>query len=135
MKVDLERALGVGEVRLSGGLLRAVNIWVEADRLAAYQIPITAVRDAIVRQNADIPGGNVTAGRQEQSLRTMGRVIDPRAFNDLVVATINGAPVRVRDIGSGGGRHQGAALGRPRERRAHRHPGGAPAVGRRTPWR
>jgi HAE1 family hydrophobic/amphiphilic exporter-1 len=99
VRVDLERALGVGEVRLSGGLLRAVNIWVEADRLAAYQIPITAVRDAIVRQNADLPGGNVTAGRQEQSLRTMGRVIDPRSFNDLVVATINGAPVRVRDIG------------------------------------
>jgi HAE1 family hydrophobic/amphiphilic exporter-1 len=99
VKVDLERALGVGEVRLVGGLLRAVNIWVEADRLAAYQIPITAIRDAIVRQNADLPGGNVTAGRQEQSLRTMGRVVDPRAFNDLVVATINGAPVRVRDIG------------------------------------
>jgi hydrophobic/amphiphilic exporter-1 (mainly G- bacteria), HAE1 family len=99
VKVDLERALGVGEVRLIGGLLRAVNVWVEADRLAAYQIPITAVRDAIARQNADLPGGNVTAGRQEQSLRTMGRMIDPRAFNDLVVATINGAPVRVRDIG------------------------------------
>jgi HAE1 family hydrophobic/amphiphilic exporter-1 len=86
-------------VQLVGGLSRAVNIWVEADRLAAYQIPITAIRDAIIRQNADLPGGNVTAGRQEQSLRTMGRVIDPRAFNDLVVATINGAPVRVRDIG------------------------------------
>src|SRR5262245_13279147 len=99
VKVDLERALGVGEVRLIGGLLRAVNIWIEADRLAAYQIPITAVRDAVVRQNADLPGGNVTAGRQEQSLRTIGRMVDPRAFNDLVVATINGAPVRVRDIG------------------------------------
>jgi HAE1 family hydrophobic/amphiphilic exporter-1 len=99
VKVDLERALGVGEVRVIGGLSRSVNVWVEADRLAAYQIPITAVRDAIVRQNADLPGGNVTAGRQEQSLRTMGRLVDPRAFNDLVVATINGVPVRLRDIG------------------------------------
>jgi HAE1 family hydrophobic/amphiphilic exporter-1 len=99
VKVDTERALGVGEVRVVGGLSRAVNIWVEADRLAAYQMPITAIRDALVRQNADLPGGNVTAGRQEQSIRTMGRVVDPRSFNDLVVATINGAPVKVRDIG------------------------------------
>jgi HAE1 family hydrophobic/amphiphilic exporter-1 len=99
VKVDLERARGVGEVQLVGGLSRTVNVWVEADRLAAYQIPITAIRDAIVRQNADLPGGNVTAGRQEQSIRTMGRMVDPRAFNDLVVATINGVPVRVRDIG------------------------------------
>jgi len=99
VKVDLERALGVGEVRVVGGLLRAVNIWVQADRLAAYQIPITAIREAIVRQNADLPGGNVTAGYREQALRTMGRVADPRSFNDVVVATINDAPVRVRDIG------------------------------------
>jgi HAE1 family hydrophobic/amphiphilic exporter-1 len=99
VKVELERSSGVGEVRIVGGLSRAVNVWIDADRLAAYQIPITAVRDALGRQNADLPGGNVTAGLNEKSLRTMGRVADPKSFNDLVVATINGAPVRIRDIG------------------------------------
>ncbi len=99
VKVQLERAYGVGEVRLVGGLNRAINIWVDADRLAAYQLPITAVRDALVRQNADLPGGNVTAGSREASLRTLGRVADPRAFDDLVIATVNGAPIRVRDVG------------------------------------
>jgi hydrophobic/amphiphilic exporter-1 (mainly G- bacteria), HAE1 family len=95
----LERSTGVGEVRLVGGLLRSVNIWVDADRMAAYQIPITAVRDGLARQNADLPGGNVTAGLNEASLRTMGRVADPKGFNDLAVATLNGVAVRVRDIG------------------------------------
>jgi HAE1 family hydrophobic/amphiphilic exporter-1 len=95
----LERSAGVGEVRIVGGLPRAVSVWVDPDRLAAYQIPITSVRDAIVRQNADLPGGNVTTGLNETSLRTMGRIADPRAFNDLVVATLNGVPVRVSDIG------------------------------------
>jgi HAE1 family hydrophobic/amphiphilic exporter-1 len=95
----LERSTGVGEVRLVGGLLRSVNIWVDADRMAAYQIPITAVREGLARQNADLPGGNVTAGLNEASLRTMGRVADPKGFNDLAVATLNGVAVRVRDIG------------------------------------
>jgi hydrophobic/amphiphilic exporter-1 (mainly G- bacteria), HAE1 family len=99
VKVELERSSGVGEVRIIGGLERSVNVWIDADRLAAYQIPITAVRDGLGRQNADLPGGNVTAGLSEKSLRTMGRIVDPRSFNDLVVATINGAPVRIRDIG------------------------------------
>ena len=99
VKVQLERSFGVGEVRLVGGLNRAINIWVEADRLAAYQLPITAVRDALVRQNADMPGGNVTAGLRESSLRTIGRVADPRAFDDVVISTVNGAPIRVRDVG------------------------------------
>jgi HAE1 family hydrophobic/amphiphilic exporter-1 len=99
VKVALERSFGVGEVRLVGGLNRAINIWVDADRLGAYQLPITAVRDALVRQNADLPGGNVTAGLRESSLRTQGRMADARAFDDLVIATVNGAPIRVRDIG------------------------------------
>ena len=62
-------------------------------------MPITSVRDALVRQNADLPGGNVTAGLNEASLRTMGRFADPKGFNDLVVATLSGVPVRVKDIG------------------------------------
>ncbi|MGH7341763.1 MAG: efflux RND transporter permease subunit, partial [Candidatus Rokuibacteriota bacterium] len=53
VKVQLERAAGVGEVRVVGGLERAMNVWVAADRLAAFQLPIGAVRDAIRRQNAD----------------------------------------------------------------------------------
>ena len=57
------------------------------------------MRDALAQQNADLPGGNVTGATREQTLRTMGRVVDPRAFGDLVIATRNGVPIRVRDIG------------------------------------
>jgi len=99
VKVQLERSAGVGEVNIVGGLERAINVWVDAERLAAYQIPITAIREALVRQNIDVPGGNVTSGPLEQTLRTMGRVTDPKEFNALVVATLNGVPIRVQDIG------------------------------------
>ncbi len=99
VKRQLERALGVGEVEIRGGLERAISIWVDADRLAAYQIPITAVREAIVRQNANVPGGNVISALREQSLRTMGRLTAGRDFNDLVITTRNGSPIRIRDIG------------------------------------
>ncbi len=100
IKIQLERSPGVGEVDLVGGLQRAINVWIDPGRLAAYGIPITAVRQAMVRQNAEAPGGNVTSGPHEQTLRTMGRFQNPRELNDLVVATINGQPVRVRDLGS-----------------------------------
>ncbi|MBO0725164.1 MAG: efflux RND transporter permease subunit [Blastocatellia bacterium] len=99
VRKQLERSSGVGEITIAGGITRSINVWVDADRLAAYGIPITDVRAAVVRQNADVPGGNVDNGRRELSLRTMGRVVDPGLFNDLVIKTIGGAPVRVRDIG------------------------------------
>ncbi|WP_437970691.1 efflux RND transporter permease subunit [Sorangium sp. So ce260] len=99
VRVQLERSSGVGEVRVVGGQERAIKIWLNADRLAAYGLPITAVRDAIVQQNANIPAGNVTGKEEERTLRTMGRLEDAGAFNNLVVATVDGRPVRVRDIG------------------------------------
>ena len=99
VKKQLERSNGVGEISVLGGTTRSINIWADADRLSAYRIPITKVREAIVRQNSDVPGGNVDAGRRELTLRTMGRVIDPTDFNDLVIATIDNSPVRIRDIG------------------------------------
>jgi HAE1 family hydrophobic/amphiphilic exporter-1 len=99
VKVQIERAKGVGQVRIIGGVKRSINVWVDAKKLAAYELPITAVRDAIVRQNADIPGGNVTGGTREQTLRTMGQFIDAQGFDNMVIKSVNGHPIRVRDIG------------------------------------
>src|SRR5260370_6444501 len=99
VNVQIERAGGVGEVNIVGGLSRAINVWIDAERLAAYNIPITAVYDALQRQNSDVPGGNVETGRRELVLRTLGRYVNPRDMDALVVANINGAPVTIRAIG------------------------------------
>jgi hydrophobic/amphiphilic exporter-1 (mainly G- bacteria), HAE1 family len=99
VRPQLERSPGVGEVEILGGLERAISIWVDADRLAAYGIPITEVRDALVRQNSNVPGGNVTSALEEKPLRTLGRVQNPEDFGNLVIATVNGSPIRIRDIG------------------------------------
>ena len=99
VKPQLERSPGVGEIEIVGGLERAISVWIDADRLAAYGIPITDVRDALVRQNSNIPGGNVTSATEELSLRTLGRVQKPEDFDNLVIATVNGSPVRIRDVG------------------------------------
>jgi HAE1 family hydrophobic/amphiphilic exporter-1 len=99
VRPQFERVGGVGAVQIVGGLDRAINVLIDADRLEAYQIPITSVQAALGRQNADIPGGNVTTSNEELTLRTMGRVTDPRAFNDLVIANLGGSAVRLRDVG------------------------------------
>jgi HAE1 family hydrophobic/amphiphilic exporter-1 len=100
VKQLIERCDGVGEVRLVGGHERAIDVRVDAGRLAAYQLPITQVRDAIARQNSDVPGGNVTTERFEQTLRTIGRLRSAELFEQLVLATVEGVPIRIADIGS-----------------------------------
>jgi HAE1 family hydrophobic/amphiphilic exporter-1 len=100
VKDVIESGGGVGQVLINGGQKRAINVWVDADRLAAYKIPILRVRDAIARQNSEIPGGRVDEGHREVVLRTLGRFPDPQLFNDLVVARIGNTPIRIRDIGN-----------------------------------
>lgn len=99
VKDVIESAPGVGQVFIAGAATRAVQVNIEAKRLAAYGLSITQIRDALERQNADIPGGRVDAGHRELGLRTLGRFPNPRDFLEMVVATVNGTPVRLRDVG------------------------------------
>jgi HAE1 family hydrophobic/amphiphilic exporter-1 len=99
LKVQLERSSGVGEVQIFGGVERAMNVWVDAEKLIAYNLPITSIRDAITKQNADVPGGNVTAADLERSLRTTGKLPTAADFDDMVVTTVNGVPIKIKDIG------------------------------------
>ena len=99
VSVQLERARGVGVVNINGGLSRAISVWVNSHKLAAYQVPVTAVRDALVAQNSEVPGGRITGQTVERQLRTMGRIEDPQVFNNITIAMVNGSPVRLQDVG------------------------------------
>ncbi len=99
VKNVIESSMGVGQVTISGAAPRAVQVRIDAKRLAAYQLSILQVREALVRQNAEVPGGRVDEGLRERSLRTLGRIPDSREFPELVVETVNGQPIRLADLG------------------------------------
>jgi HAE1 family hydrophobic/amphiphilic exporter-1 len=99
IKEVIETVQGVGAVIMVGGWERAVNVVVDPDRMAAYQISILQVREALRAQNLELPGGRVDQGNRELVLRTMGRIPDAAAFADLIVATYQGRPIRLRDLG------------------------------------
>ncbi len=90
---------GVGEVSLAGGRAREIHIVVDIEKLNSYGLSMTQVRDAVVAENVEIPGGTVEQGKSQLLLRTLGRVDGSQDFNDIVVATRNGTPIRISDIG------------------------------------
>jgi HAE1 family hydrophobic/amphiphilic exporter-1 len=99
---------GVGEVSVLGGRAREIHIVVDVEKLNSYGLSITQVRDALVAENIEVPGGTVEQGKGQLLLRTLGRVDASADFNDIVVATRNGTPIRVSDIG-----HAEDAFARP----------------------
>src|SRR5947209_2264501 len=99
IKERLETVAGVGAINLVGGRVRAMNVVVDTDKLAGFNLSVDDVRSALVRQNLEVPGGRVDQGPRELVLRTLGRLRTDREFNDLIIANRNGYPIRVRGIG------------------------------------
>ena len=90
---------GVGQVTIAGSRAREIHIVVDIEKLNSYGLSITQVRDAVINENVEIPGGAVEQGKGQLLLRTMGRIDASADFNNIVVATKNGTPIRVSDLG------------------------------------
>jgi len=95
----LQTVPGVGNVFLTGGRNRAINVRVDTDRLRVLGVSIEEIRRALVAQNLEIPGGIVDQGPREMVLRTLGRITRPEDFNELIVTNRKGYPIRIKDIG------------------------------------
>src|SRR5712671_3553318 len=90
---------GVGQVTIAGSRAREIHIVVDIQKLNSYGLSMTQVRDAVIAENVEIPGGAVEQGKGQLLLRTMGRIDATEDFNNIVVATKNGTPIRVSDLG------------------------------------
>jgi HAE1 family hydrophobic/amphiphilic exporter-1 len=99
IKRALETVNGVGEVALTGGRLRQIRVFGDAEKLNAYGITIDQLESAIQNQNVEIPGGAIRRGPSIMGVRTLGRIEAADQFNDIIVANTNGTQIRVRDLG------------------------------------
>jgi multidrug efflux pump subunit AcrB len=95
----LESVDGVGEVVVYGGRQRQIKIYINPERLRAYNLSTTDVVNALRAQNLELPGGNLQEGAKVVSLRTMSRVQTVEGFNQIVITNRNKYPVKISDIG------------------------------------
>lgn len=85
---------------LRGGLEREVKVDVDLAKLQFYGLAMQDVVDAIRNENVNIPGGSIDVGDSKYLVRVDGEFADPRLIEDLVVKTMGGRPVYVRDVAS-----------------------------------
>jgi HAE1 family hydrophobic/amphiphilic exporter-1 len=95
----IEPISGVGNVDIVGGRRREIEVWVDPDKMRAFNVSAADVANAVRLQNMELPGGRVQEGQREFTVRTMGRIPDPAEFNNLVVATHGPYAVKLSDIG------------------------------------
>ncbi|MEE3313520.1 MAG: efflux RND transporter permease subunit [Treponema sp.] len=95
----LEQADGVGEASVMGGRAKIVRVELEQNRLAAYNLTISAVASSLSVQNLELGGGTVTEGTMDYSIRTVGEYKTVDEINNTVVTRLNGYDVKVCDLG------------------------------------
>jgi HAE1 family hydrophobic/amphiphilic exporter-1 len=98
IKRQLETVKDVGAITLIGSRRREIQVLADPNRLNAYGLSIQQLKDALARQNVEIPGGRLTDGSREEGVRTLGRIETPAGFEDLIVADRQTGPVRVSDV-------------------------------------
>ena len=99
IKQQIESISGVGQVTIIGGRTREIQVWVDPDKLRAFNVTVAQVADAVRAQNMELPGGRVDEGARELTVRTMGRIVQPSQFNDLVVGSRGSYSVKLSDVG------------------------------------
>src|SRR5437879_8984347 len=98
IKQVLETVNNVGGIDFNGDRRRQIQLLLDADRLTAYGLTADQVRNAIERQNIEIPGGNFVAGPSEIALRTMGRLTNVADFSRIILSQQNGAIIKLGDV-------------------------------------
>ena len=98
-KEQLQTISGVSSIMIWGEKRYAMRIWLDPARLASYQMTPLDVRNAILRENVELPAGSVEGNTTELTIRTLGLMKTPEEFNNLILKQIGDQSIRIRDIG------------------------------------
>ena len=99
--VLLERFQTINEVsavNVFGQKRYAMRIWLQPDKLNAYNVSFTQVQDALNRENVELPSGKISGSNTELIIRTLGRLSTEKDFSSLIVRQDSGSIVRLSDV-------------------------------------
>jgi multidrug efflux pump len=113
VKPRLQTVTGVADVPIYGERKYAMRVWLDPERMAAYRLTTQDVEDAIRKNNLELPAGRIESQQREFSVTSQTDLATPAQFSNVVIRTVNGFPVRVRDVARV---EEGAASDRSRVR-------------------
>lgn len=97
---QLSQIAGVAEIRLSGQMKPSLRMQISPDRLAALGLTMEDVRSVAENASVNRPKGNFFGENRTSSISTNDQLFEESAYNDLIVAYRDGAPIRIGDIGT-----------------------------------
>ncbi|WP_026725721.1 efflux RND transporter permease subunit [Flavobacterium sasangense] len=90
---------GVSSVQIWGQKRYSMRIWMDPIKLNAYGITVADVRNALDKQNVELPSGKLTGANTELMVKTLGNLSTEKEFNDIIILADANKTVRLSDIG------------------------------------
>jgi hydrophobe/amphiphile efflux-1 (HAE1) family protein len=97
---QISQITGVAQVFIGGEQKRAVRVQADPGKLAAMGLTLEDVRGTLINSTADAPKGTVDADRRTYALYANDQLTKASEYNNVILSYRNGAPVRVKDIGT-----------------------------------
>ena len=95
----LQTIPGVSRIDVWGDKSYAMRLWIDPIKLASYRLSPVDVRNAVRRENVELPAGRIEGQDIELAVRTMSRLRTPEEFGDLILKSEGSRIVRLRDVG------------------------------------
>jgi len=95
----LQTIPGVSSVQIWGQKRYAMRLWIEPTKLASYGVTVSDVRNALERQNVELPSGKLTGANTELTVKTMGNLSSPEEFNNIIIKSDGSKIVKLSDVG------------------------------------
>jgi len=94
----LQTIPGVSAIQVWGEKRWAMRVWFNPAKLSAYGLTPGDVQSALARENVELPSGKISGNTTELSIRTYGRLFTEDDFNNVIVKTVNGNEIRLKDV-------------------------------------
>ncbi len=94
----LARVDGVGTVSISGAPQREINVYMDPQKMEAFNLSPAQVASAISAENRNITNGTVDIGSQTYTVRVEGEFDDPKQMLNVIVGSRNGTNIYLRDV-------------------------------------
>jgi HAE1 family hydrophobic/amphiphilic exporter-1/multidrug efflux pump len=89
----------VSSVGIMGQKRPAMRLWIDPDKLSAYNIAFNEISTVLARENVEIPSGKLYGDKTEMTIRTMGRLTTEDDFRNLIIREDANGIIRLGDLG------------------------------------
>ncbi|MEO6670602.1 MAG: efflux RND transporter permease subunit [Ferruginibacter sp.] len=88
----------VSSVNIFGVKRYAMRLWLNPDKMDAFNVSFTDVRNSLNNENVDLPPGKIYGNNTELTIKTLGRLTSEKEFRDLIIKQDSSGIVRLSDV-------------------------------------